>query len=125
MLIRLALGIVIAAFAAAPAVAAAPMDVATALAKADALQKKGMLALFSADMRLLKQEVGGDVDALEREAKADGAAGRKPLFCPPKGGSINSNEILAALRAVPPAARARTSVKDALRPVLARRFPCR
>jgi hypothetical protein len=117
-----ALGLLVVA---APAAAAAPMDVATGLAKAEALQKKGMLALLSPDMRVLNDEVRGDIGALGREAKAEKAAGRKPAFCPPESARFSSNEIVDALRAVPPAARPRTSVKEALRTFLARKFPCR
>jgi hypothetical protein len=109
-----------------PATAAQAMDVATFLAKADGLQKKGMMALFASDYGVLKAETQADVQALVAEARAAKAAGRAPAFCPQPGKmSLASNEIIAALRAVPAAQRPRTDVKEPLRTLLARKYPCR
>ncbi len=110
---------------AAPLGVAQAMDVATFLAKADALEKKGVLALLSSDLKLLKLEVENASAALRAERLAAQKAGRKPAYCPPAGGKFTEKDILAGLRAVPPAQRQRTQVKDALRTYLSRRFPCR
>ena len=108
-----------------PATAAQAMDVATFLGKADALQQKGMLAMFSSDIGLLKKEMQADVKALVDEARAAAAAHRPHAFCPQPGGmSLNSNEIVAALRTVPAPERPRTDVKEPLRALLARKYPC-
>lgn len=108
-----------------PTSAAQAMDVATFLAKADALQKKGMAALFSSDIGLLKRETGAAVQALVEEARAAATAGRPHNFCPQPGKmSLNSNEILASMRAVPATARPRTDVKEPLRILLTRKYPC-
>ena len=59
------------------------MDVATFLAKADALQKKGMMALMSSDYKLLKAEIDDPVAArFAAERLAAERAGRKRRLLP-------------------------------------------
>jgi hypothetical protein len=111
--------------AAAPIAAADAMDVATFLAKADALQKKGMLALMSSDYKLLKSEIVANSQVLRNERLAAERAHRRAAYCPPAKSDLNSNEILAAFRTIPAAQRPRIQVKDALRALLARKYPCR
>lgn len=101
------------------------MDVATFLAKADGLQKKGMLALMSSDYKLLKAEIETNANALRAERLAAERARRRPAYCPPAKQSLNSDEILAAFRTIPAAQRPRVPVKDALRALLVRKYPCR
>jgi hypothetical protein len=108
-----------------PCGAAQAMDVATFLAKADALQKKGMMALMSSDYKLLKNEVVAQSQLLRAERLAAQRAGRKPAYCPAAKSDLTSGEILAAFRTVPAAQRPRIQVKDALRALLARKYPCR
>jgi hypothetical protein len=105
--------------------AAHAMDVATFLAKADALQKKGMLALMSSDYKLLKNEIVSQSQVLRGERLAAERAHRRAAYCPPAKSDLNSNEILAAFRTIPAAQRPRIQVKDALRALLARKYPCR
>ena len=111
--------------AAVPMAAANAMDVATFLAKADALQKKGMMALMSSDYKLLKNEVVAQSQVLRGERLAAERAHRKPAYCPPPKSGLKSDEILAAFRTIPAAQRPRIQVKDALRALLARKYPCR
>jgi hypothetical protein len=106
-------------------VAANAMDVATFLAKADALQKKGMMALMSSDYKLLKNEIVAQSQVLRSERMAAQRAGRKAAYCPPAKSGLGSGEILAAFRTIPAAQRPRIQVKDALRALLARKYPCR
>lgn len=108
-----------------PIGAAQAMDVATFLAKADALKKKGMMALMSSDYKLLKKEIETHSGTLRAERLAATRAGRKPAYCPPAKSGLNSDELLAAFRSIPAAQRPRTDVKDALRALLARKYPCR
>jgi hypothetical protein len=108
-----------------PIGAASAMDVATFLAKADTLQKKGMMALMSSDYKLLKNEIVTHSATLRAERLAAERAKRKPAYCPAAKSGLNSNEILAAFRSIPAAQRPRTDVKDALRALLARKYPCR
>jgi hypothetical protein len=101
------------------------MPVSTFLQKAQALQARGMLALFASDYKTLKSEVTNASAQLRAERLAARAAGRRPAYCPPEDqGSLDSNELLAAFRTIPPAVAERTEVKDALRALLARKYPC-
>jgi len=106
------------------ALSAQSMPVATFLAKADALQSKGPLALLSSDLGRLKREVGAAGRSLRDERLALIAAGRKPAYCPPAKSSLNSDELLAAMRAIPVDARPRTNVRAALKGLMVRRYPC-
>ena len=108
-----------------PATALQAMNVAVFLQKAEALQKKGMGAMFSSDIGLLKREIGTASKALKAERESAERAGRPHAYCPPAKASLNSNELLAHFRAIPPAQRPRTEVRDALRTLLARKYPCR
>ncbi len=109
--------------------AAAPaptMSVATMLAKAEALKKKGPLALFSGDLKVLTQQVKADALSIRDERRAAAAAGKRLNHCPPEAGvKLSDKDVLVAMHAVPPAERARTSTRSALKAYLARRFPCR
>lgn len=101
------------------------MPVSTFLSKAEALQKKGPLALLSGDFGRLKKEVEGSGALLRQERLAASSAGRNPAFCPPeKGASLNSNELLSHFRSIPPAERSRMQVKDAMRSFMAGKYPC-
>jgi len=122
MTFRILLG---ALLAAAPLASAAAMPVATFLAKADKLQKKGPLAMFSGDVKLLMNQVKADAAQLRAANKAAAAAGRPQAYCSPAAGvKMTNREILGAMQAVPPAQRSTTSTKDAFRTYFARRFPC-
>jgi hypothetical protein len=100
------------------------MSVAIFLDKADALQRRGAFALFSSDLGLLKGEINNAGTALRAERLAAVRAGHRPAFCAPERVSINSNELLAHFRAIPPAQRAHVEVRDAMRGFLARKYPC-
>jgi hypothetical protein len=103
--------------------AAQAMTVAEFLGKAEKLQARGMMAMFSSDIGLLKAEIKGASVAY----RADVAAGKPPQSCPPALGTVktSSDELLAAFRAVPAAERTRLSVRAAFSNYMAKRFPCR
>lgn len=105
--------------------AAQAMDIATFLRKADALEKKGMTAMFSSDFKLLKKEVETASLALRAERLAAPKAGRRSAYCPPPKSGLNSDEIIAHFRALPAAARPRMQVKEGLLGLLVRKYPCR
>ncbi len=106
--------------------AAAAMPVSTFLTKAEALKKKGPLALFSGDLKLLTKQVKADAGKIREERLAAKAAGKPTAFCPPESGSkLTDKDILAAMQAVPVGDRARTDSRLALRNFLARRYPCK
>lgn len=101
------------------------MSVATFLAKAEALQKKGAMALFSSDIGKLKGEIVNSGKQLREERLSAEKAGRKPATCaPPRGkASIGSNELLAHFRSIPPAQR-NQPVKAAFASLLRKKYPC-
>jgi hypothetical protein len=110
----------------APLAGAHAMPVSTFLDKATALQRKGPLAMFSGDLKLLMNQVKADAQQLRSERLAAEAAKRPAAFCPPaKGASLSDKDILKAMQAVPAAQRPRTSTKDALRVHMAGRYPCK
>ena len=105
---------------------AGAMNVQIFLNKAERLEKRGPLAIFSSDLKLLMNQVQSDMTALKAEKDKADAAHHPAAFCPPKNQKINMTEkdILAAMRAVPAPRRATTDTRDALRAYFARRFPC-
>ena len=107
--------------------AAKSMNAETFYQRATALQKKGVMALFS----------GGEIKALTKEGQAAGAkarelrlaavkAGQKPRFCPPQGPvSIDSKEFMTRLSAIPAADRQRIDMTEATTRILTAKFPCK
>lgn len=110
----------------APAVAQS-MNAETFYQRATALQKKGVMALFS----------GGEIKALTREGQAAGAkareqrqaaikAGQKPRYCPPQGPvSIDSKEFMSRLSAIPAGERQHIDMTEATTRILTTKFPCK
>jgi hypothetical protein len=120
---RLLIGV---ALAAAPLSAVAAMPVSTFLGKAAGLKRKGPLAMFSGDLKLLMNQVKRDAGELMAENKAAAAAGKPKAYCTPPGGvEMGTKDVMAAMQSVPAAQRARTSTKQALSAYFARRFPCK
>ena len=107
---------------AAPAVAS--MTLAEFLPKANALQAKGVGALFSRDLRPVMNEMRQVSREMKEEAERRKAAGLPRRACPPTGTKLDSDQLLAMLNAIPPAERG-ISVKEGLVRVMAQRFPCR
>lgn len=115
-------------FVTAPAIAQrAPMSVQTFLDKVDALKKKGVMAMFSPDVGLIKAEMQTVAQQMQAEKKAREAAGKPPIACPPKSDGktrMGAEEFLTALRTIPPAQRG-MSMKDGLTRVIVTKYPCR
>jgi hypothetical protein len=111
---------------ASPAAAATPGTAQHFLDRAERLLAKGPLALFDPDYGRLKSEAvraGTDI-RLEREAAE--RARRPILYCSPRPrAELGNMEFIRGLRAIPPAERARLSLKDAMLRVLQRKYPCR
>lgn len=108
-----------------PVTAAHAMTVAVFLQKAEALKKRGPLALLSSDLGLLKTEVRTAAAALKAERETATRAGRSPAFCPPANVSLSAEDVLNHMRSIPAAQRSRMEVRDAMRLYMARRYPCR
>jgi hypothetical protein len=110
---------------AAPALAnSGDMSVATFLSKADALKAKGLMALGSSDMKLLRAEGQAAGMAYSARLQQERAAG-KPSSGPPKGTRPSSNEVLAHLRTYPADKRAGLTMKAAMADYFMKKYPCR
>jgi hypothetical protein len=101
------------------------MTVATFLGKYDALKKKGLFALGSSDVRVLKAEGEAAGVAYTARLKADRAAGRPPHSCGPSGGKLSQNEFLKGLQQYPAASRDQVTIKMALADLMRKKYPCR
>lgn len=112
----------VALFAAAPA--ASRMTLAEFLPKANALEAKGAMALFSRDLKPVMTEMKAVSAEMKAEAEQRRAAGLPKRACPPAGTKLDSGQMLAMLNAIPPAERG-VSVKDGFLRAMAARFPCR
>ncbi|MBA4161006.1 MAG: hypothetical protein C0515_02735 [Novosphingobium sp.] len=100
------------------------MNVATFLAKADALKAKGAMALFSSDINVLKAEGTAAGEAYRARLAKERATGR-PSSCPPKGANVNSSDLLNHLRGYPAAAKPKVSMKQAMADFFIKKYPCR
>lgn len=90
------------------------MPVNDFLARADALQHKGAMALFSSDISLLKQEVVKSGAAWRESLKAEAAAHKPPSACPPPPPlGLTSADILASFKSIPADQREHMTVKNA------------
>ena len=95
------------------------------LKRANALKKKGPLALFSAgEIKSIMTE-GQAASKFARDGRqADLKAGRQPRFCPEGGVKLNSDEFMVRLAAIPLAERARINMGEATIRILAAKAPC-
>ena len=117
------------AFLAAAAAAQAPsMSVTEVLAKSEALEKKGLLAYFSSDLRQIKAEAKSDVDAFGAELLTAWKAHRPLPACPPQDSNgwkftFNTDEVLQYYRSIPVQRRAMSS-REAFAEFMSKKFPC-
>ncbi|NBW74685.1 MAG: hypothetical protein EBR34_02680 [Sphingomonadaceae bacterium] len=100
------------------------MSVAAFLSKADALRAKGLMALGSPDIKLLRAEGQAAGMAYGVRLQQERAAG-KPSSCPPKGARPGSNEVLSHLRTYPAEKRAAINMKAAMADYFIKTYPCR
>ena len=123
---RRMLMVMAAAMAIMPTLAQA-MTVADFLAKTDALKAKGVFAIGSPDIALLRGEIMSASDAYRAKLAAEAAAGRKPSSCPPPKGTakVTSDDIIAEFQGIPAAQRGKTSVSAAFAAFMTKRYPCK
>ena len=108
-----------------PAISAAgDMKVDTFLAKADALKAKGMLALASSDIGVLKAEGKAAGEAYRARIKSDKAKKLPPHSCPPAKAALKSDDLLAHFRTYSAAQRKQISVNAAFADMMKKRYPC-
>ena len=115
--------IVFALLLAAVPAAVSAMPLSVFLPKAEALKKKGAMALFSSDMGVVKKQFSIAAQKVVAERRATVKAGGKPAYCPPAGAKIDTDDLLNHLRAIPAAQRGMTFTA-AYKSFLVRKFPC-
>jgi hypothetical protein len=108
------------------ALPAQAMTVAEFLAKAHALQARGVFAMGSPDIKLLTDEMDGIRAAYRADLARAAAAHRPPHSCPPPVGQskMSSAEFIAELDRIPVAQRG-MSMRTAFYAMMKRRYPCR
>lgn len=94
--------------------------------RASALQKKGALAIFSSgEIKTLMNEGKAAGDAAKAKRLAAKEAGRPQRYCPPATPtSMDSNEFMKRLSAIPAADRQRINMTEATTRILSAKFPC-
>lgn len=95
--------------------------------RADKLQGKGPLAIFSrGEISALQTEMQGANKAVIADYQANKKSGAKQAFCPAKGDKyqLGVQELMNQLRAIPAAQARSMTTKDAMRHLIAKRFPC-
>lgn len=115
------------ALAATPMAAAAQSMNAEVLHKrAQALKKKGAMAIFSrGEIKTLMGEVQAAGKRAREQRLAAIRAGEKPRYCPPEGKTgMGSDEYMTGLAAIPAAERARIDSTEATIRILASKYPC-
>lgn len=122
-----AISIAIAAVAMLPAPAhsaTGDMTVATFIGKYEALKKKGLAALGSPDVGVLKAEGHAAGEAYVARLKADRAAGRTPHSCAPAKARLNQSEFISGVQKYPVASRGQVTLKMAVADLMRKKYPC-
>lgn len=104
------------------------LSVADVLTKSDALEKRGMLAVFSSDLRLIKAEAQRDVDAFAVQLRTARNAHRTLPACPPESSdgwkiAFDTEEVLRYYRSIPPQQRGISS-RQAFAEFMRIKYPC-
>ncbi len=121
----LTLGLAICLCAVAVNAAPGDMSVATFLAKAEKLQAKGMMALMSSDIGVLKAEANAAGAKYRSMLKSDAANKRPPHSCPPAKARFNSNDLMKHLKSYTTEERQKTNITTATADMMKKRYPCK
>ena len=107
-------------------VSAAPgdMSVAAFLAKVSALKAKGLGAMFSSDIGLLKSEAMAAGKGYRDRLRLERAAGH-PSSCPPTPTKVGQDMWLNHLNSYPSSARGSVSLNRAMADMFAKNWPCK
>lgn len=104
---------------------AGDMSAAEFLERAAKLEKKGMFAMFSGDLKQLRREAEAAAGAYRTRIKNDMQADRTPHSCPPEDiQSLSSSELLQHLRSYSRAERESTTITEAFADLMKDRYPC-
>lgn len=112
------------AAASTPGWAAPRINAAVFLDKAEALRRRGPLALFSGDLKTLQAEAESAGDELKAEHDADKRAKRPLAYCTPDRKVLGPRELLDGLHALGPARLRQLDLKQAMHAILVRNYPC-
>ena len=94
------------------------------LKKADALRARGPFALFSADLKTLQFEAEAAGDELHLE-HAERMASHQPTdWCAPVTKYLGPRELIEGMHALPRADLDRMDIKQAMRAIFTRDYPC-
>ncbi len=109
-----------------PAAASAELMNAEAFyQRATGLQRKGMMAIFSKDVKVLMAEGKAAGEAANRQRQATLRTGGKPRYCPPGGPrKMGSDEFMRRLGIIPRSQRVAIDMAEAMNRILAVKFPC-
>jgi hypothetical protein len=109
-----------------PVIAAPAINAQNFLDRAERLKAKGPLAFLDSDYGRLKAEATAVGKSIGDDRIAAEKAGKPILYCSPSPrAQLGSFEFIRGLEAIPPAERARMSLKDAMLRVLQQKYPCR
>jgi len=90
-----------------------------------ALKAKGAAAIFSmGEVKKLVGEAQRAGQAARAQRLAEVAAGRPARACPPEKASMDSEEFMRRLGAIPAAERQRITMTEAMTRITIARFPC-
>jgi hypothetical protein len=93
--------------------------------RAQALKKKGAMAIFSrGEINALMTEGQAAAKRAREQRLATIKTGGKPRSCPPEGSSMGSDEFMTRLAAIPATDRARIDMTEATTRILAAKYPC-
>ena len=93
--------------------------------RSTALKAKGAAAVFSmGEIKKLMGEAKRAGQTARAHRLADVAAGKPARACPPEKASMDSNEFMRRLAAIPAADRQRIDMTEAMTRITIARFPC-
>ncbi|GAC1576796.1 MAG: hypothetical protein NVS3B5_08550 [Sphingomicrobium sp.] len=104
--------------------ASARMPAPIFLKKADALRARGPFALLSPELKRLQAEAEDAGDALHKEHAAELAAGGHKDYCSPESKYLLPRELIEGLHAIPAAKLEQMDIKQAMRTIFERNYPC-
>ncbi len=120
---RLSMALMLAALP--TAALAQTMSAETFHLRAQALKKKGAMAIFSrGEIKALTSEAQAAAKKAREQRLATLSAGGKPRSCPPEGSKMGSDEFMERLAAIPRSERARIDMTEATVRILATKYPC-
>ena len=100
------------------------MPAAIFLKKADALRARLPLSLLSPELKHLQAEAEGAGDELHKEHAAALLARKATDYCSPVSKYLSVRELILGLHALPAQELQRMDIKQAMRAVYVRNYPC-